>query len=196
MAPGTRSRLSAAERTEQLVCAAVTAFSDSGYAGTSTDDVARLAGVSQPYVIRLFGTKQRLFLAGIDRACGRIEQAFRDAGPGELSSLASAFKQLLDSREFLAMLLHGFAASADPAVGAVVRQRFGRIYELVKELSGAEPEDVRRFLSTGMLLTVLASMKVVGPDAVAQEPWMAELVGTFDALNTDCEPEPGPESDG
>lgn len=190
MAPPARSRLTAAERTEQLVCAAVTAFSDTGYAGTSTDDVARLAGVSQPYVIRLFGSKQRLFLAGIERACGRIEEAFREAGPGELKTLASAFKQLLDSREFLAMLLHGFAASADPAVGAVVRERFGRIYELVKELSGAEPEDVRRFLATGMLLTVLASMKVLGPDAVAPQPWMTELVGTFDALGAGDEPAP------
>ena len=67
------------ERTEQLVTAAITAFSDTGYAGTSTDDIARLAGVSQPYVIRLFGSKQRLFLAGYMCAADQIEEAFRAA---------------------------------------------------------------------------------------------------------------------
>ena len=53
----TRTRLTAGERQDQLLAAAVTAFSERGYAGTTTDQVARLAGVSQPYVIRLFGTK-------------------------------------------------------------------------------------------------------------------------------------------
>ncbi|HEY7597110.1 MAG TPA: TetR/AcrR family transcriptional regulator [Actinophytocola sp.] len=180
MSPGSRPRLSAAERTEQLVSAAVTAFSDTGYTGTSTDDVARLAGVSQPYVIRLFGSKQRLFVAGVERACEQVEEAFRAAGPGELGELAEAFHGLLESREFLVMLLHGFAASSDPAIGDVVRARFGRIYELVRELSGAQPEEARAFLATGMLLTVLAAMRVVGPDAVEPRPWMSELLGSFD----------------
>jgi AcrR family transcriptional regulator len=185
MSPGSKPRLSAAERTEQLVSAAVTAFSDTGYTGTSTDDVARLAGVSQPYVIRLFGSKQRLFVAGVERACEQVENAFREAGPGELGELAAAFKKLLASREFLVMLLHGFAASSDPAIGKVVRTRFGRIYELVRELSGAGPDEARAFLATGMLLTALAAMRVVGPDAVEPEPWMSELLGSFDDKHGD-----------
>lgn len=180
MSPASKPRLSAAERTEQLVSAAITAFSDTGYAGTSTDDIARLAGVSQPYVIRLFGSKQRLFLAGYRCAADQIEEAFRAAGPGDIGKLADAFHDLLESREFLAMLLHGFAASSDPAIGEVVRERFGRIYHLVRELSGAGPEEARGFIATGMLFTVLASMRVVGPDAVEPEPWARELLGSFD----------------
>lgn len=178
-----RIRLTAAERSEQLVDAAIKAFAGTGYAGTSTDDVARLAGVSQPYVIRLFGSKQRLFLAGVGHACGRIEQAFREAGPADLADLAPAFDRLLAERDFLAMLLHGFAASADPVIGAFVRERFGRIYTLVKELSGADVAEVRGFLANGMLLTVLAAMQVVGPNAVAPEPWMTEIIGSFDHLD-------------
>ena len=189
----TRTRLTAAERTEQIVCAAITAFSGTGYAGTTTDDVARLAGVSQPYVVRLFGTKERLFLAGVERATDRIEEVFREAGPGDLASLAPAFHRLLDSRELLTMLLHGFAASADPAVGPVVRERFGRIYQLVRELSGAPAEDVRGFLATGMLVTVLAAMRIVGADPVEPEPWMSELVGSLKFLDARRETGPGGE---
>ena len=185
----TRTRLTASERGEQLVAAAVRAFATAGYAGTSTDDVARLAGVSQPYVIRLFGSKQRLFIATVEHAAGRIEQVFRRAAErqADLASLGTAYDELLAERDLLAVLLHGYAASSDPTIGSAVRACYGRIYQLVRELTGATAEETREFLATGMLLTVLASIRVLGPDAVAPEPWMSELVGTI------YKPESGPE---
>ncbi|MBE1485300.1 TetR/AcrR family transcriptional regulator [Plantactinospora soyae] len=185
----TRTRLTASERSEQLVAAAVTAFSTAGYAGTSTDDVARLAGVSQPYVIRLFGSKQRLFIATVEHAAGRIEQAFQRAAERQpdLASLRIAYDELLVERDLLAVLLHGFAASSEPAIGFAVRVCYGRIYQLVRDLTGATAQETREFLATGMLLTVLASIHVIGPDAVAPEPWMSELAETI------YKPEPGPE---
>src|SRR2546423_15607004 len=73
-------RLTAKERGDEVLQAAVHAFAASGYEGTKTDEIARLAGVSQPYVIRLFGTKQQLFLAAVLSGCDRIEENFRVAG--------------------------------------------------------------------------------------------------------------------
>lgn len=177
----TRTRLTAAERSEQLVEAAITAFASTGYAGTSTDDVARLAGVSQPYVIRLFGSKQKLFIAAVEQACGRVEQTFRAAAQdnADLSALAAAYRTLLAQQELLGVLLHGYAASADPVIGAVVRRRFGRIYETVREVTGSAPDETRHFLAHGMLITVLAAMRVLGPDAVPPDPWMTELIESF-----------------
>ncbi|MFC6019764.1 TetR/AcrR family transcriptional regulator [Plantactinospora solaniradicis] len=185
----TRTRLTASERGEQLVAAAVTAFATAGYAGTSTDDVARLAGVSQPYVIRLFGSKQRLFIATVEHAAGRIEQVFRRAADlqADLASLGTAFDELLAERDLLAVLLHGYAASSDPAIGSAVRACYGRIYQLIRDLTGATVEETREFLATGMLLTVLASIRVIGPDAVTPEPWMSEIAETI------YKPEPEPE---
>src|SRR6476659_2161123 len=69
-------RMSADERREQVLGAATNAFARSGYAGTSTDHVAREAGVSQPYVVRMFGTKLDLFLAVFERSTDRIKEAF------------------------------------------------------------------------------------------------------------------------
>ena len=175
-------RLSAAERTEQIVCAAVTAFSSSGYAGTTTDDVARLAGVSQPYVIRLFRSKQRLFVAAVEHACGRIETAFRSSGATDLAGLGDAYDVLLTQREVLGMLLHGFAASADPEIGDLVRARFGRIYALIRDMTGAEPGEVAGFLGTGMLLTVLSAMRALGPEAPPPTGWLAEFAEVFPTL--------------
>jgi AcrR family transcriptional regulator len=182
MAGTTRTRLTAAERGEEVLQAAVTAFARSGYAGTKTDEIARLAGVSQPYVIRLFGTKQQLFLAATERACDRIAQTFRRAAQEEhadLASLGHAYSDLLAERELLVVLLHGFAASADPAIGDLVRRRFGLIYQLIRDLTGASIDEAQQFLATGMLLTVMAAMRVAGPEAVA-EPWAADLLGSLE----------------
>ena len=54
--------MSAAERRELVLDAAVTEFAVHGLAGTSTEDVARRAGISQPYLFRLFPTKKKLFV--------------------------------------------------------------------------------------------------------------------------------------
>ena len=70
-------RMSADARRAQVLDAATRAFARTGYAGTSTDVVAREAGVSQPYVVRMFGTKRDLFLAVFERSTDRIQQAFR-----------------------------------------------------------------------------------------------------------------------
>lgn len=178
----TRTRLTAEERHEQLVAAAVTAFSHGGYAGTTTDQVARLAGVSQPYVIRIFRTKQELFIAAVNHAGARIEEKFRAAAAVEptLASLGEAYNDLLAERELITLLLHGFTASADPAIGNPVRACFGRLFEAVRELTGATSEEARDFFAIGMLLNCLGAMRVLGPDAVAPDPWMNDLLGTFD----------------
>jgi AcrR family transcriptional regulator len=178
----TRTRLTAEQRHEQLVAAAVTAFSVGGYAGTTTDQVARIAGVSQPYVIRLFGSKQQLFVAAVDHAGDRIEQQFRNAAAErpDLEGLGHAYKELLAERELITVLLHGFAAGADPAIGPVVRDCFGRLYGVIRELTGVGPEEAREFFAHGMLLTVLGAMRVIGPDAVPPAPWTAELLCGLD----------------
>lgn len=175
--PARRVRLTANARHAQLVRAAVEAFAASGYAATTTEDVARLAGVSQPYVIRVFGTKQALFLAAVEHACDRIDETFRAAATirPDFKSLGMAYQGLLREPELL-VLLHAFAASADPAIGPVVRLRYGNTYRLVRELTGADVAQAREFLSTGMLLTVLAAMDVVAPDRSGREPWADELL--------------------
>jgi AcrR family transcriptional regulator len=178
----TRTRLTAAERTEQIVCAAVSVFSSAGYAGTSTDDVARAAEVSQPYVIRLFGSKQKLFVAAMGYAAGEIERTFRDSGATDLDGLGAAYKTLLDRYELLGMLLHGFAAGGDPEIGEVVRTCFGGLYELIRELTGAGPRETSDFMATGMFLTILGAVRAIGPEAVPPTPWMAEVRGAYPRL--------------
>lgn len=158
--------------------AAVTAFARNGYAGTTTEQVARLAGVSQPYVIRLFGTKRALFLAAMAHATDRIEQRFRDAAaehPG-LAGLCGMHDELPAERDLMVLLLQGCAAATDPAVGPAMRDHFGRIHHTIRRLTGAGEDATRDVLATGMLWAILSAMQIVGPDPVPREPWMEELI--------------------
>lgn len=69
-APG--ARLPAAERRQALVDAALRVFSEGSYAGATTAEIAREAGVSEPILYRHFASKRDLYIACLDEAWCRI----------------------------------------------------------------------------------------------------------------------------
>jgi AcrR family transcriptional regulator len=168
---GGGQRLSADERRADVVEAAVKAFASSGLHGTSTEEVARLAGVSQPYLFRLFGTKRDLFIAALDRMFGRLEAEFVDAAehplvdlPDDyspvLASIGLRYGRLLEDQSLLRLQLHGFAACDDPEIRAFVSRRFSGLITLVSERSGLPGSALRDFFAQGMLMNVAAAMQL------------------------------------
>ncbi|MGH3763545.1 MAG: TetR/AcrR family transcriptional regulator [Pseudonocardiaceae bacterium] len=189
-APG--RRMTAAQREQQLLRAAVTAFAQGGYTGTTADQVARLAGVSQPYVLRLFGSKQALFLAAYRHAGSRVQDAFRaaaatlppEAGVSDrLAALGCAYLQLARDHELLLVMQHGFMVAAGPALGPAMRRCMIDIYRLVQTLTGADAEQTRDFAARGMLINTLVALRM--PDHLDEDPAAAELV------NHTLQPPPG-----
>jgi AcrR family transcriptional regulator len=175
--------MTATQREQQLLQAAVSAFARGGYTGTTTDQVARLAGVSQPYVLRLFGSKQALFLATYQHAGSRIQDTFRAAAaplppdaetPDRLAALGCAYLQLARDQDLLLVLLHGFVAAADPALGPAMRRCMIDIYCLVRTLTGANAEQVRDFIARGMLINALVALRM--PEHLDEDPDATELV--------------------
>jgi AcrR family transcriptional regulator len=163
--------MSADDRRPLVIEAAVKAFGVGGYAGTSTEEIARLAGVSQPYLFRLFGSKHELFLAAVERTYDRIEIAFEEAArhpamdvPPEfnrvLVAMGRAYGELLADHALLRLQLHAFAACDDAPVRAVVRRRFASLVALVAKLSGEPAANLRSFFAEGMLLNVAAAMEL------------------------------------
>ncbi len=61
------TRLPAAKRREQLLDTAVTLFAERGFAGATTSELARAAGVTEPIIYRHFRSKKDLFIAVIER---------------------------------------------------------------------------------------------------------------------------------
>ena len=159
----TRTRKSAEERREEIVALAIEQFALGGYRGTSTEAIAREAGISQPYLFRLFKTKRELFLACLDVSDARIMETFQAAARGvprdeALPAMGRAYIELLSDRTALLFQMQSYAACADAVIQARVRENYGDLVKEVTRLSGATPEQVWQFFSHGMLLNVIASL--------------------------------------
>jgi AcrR family transcriptional regulator len=73
MAPPRRIRLSAAQRRESILAAAVEVFSAAGFRAGKVADVAALVGVSEPVIFQNFGSKAALFAAVVDRVADDVQ---------------------------------------------------------------------------------------------------------------------------
>jgi AcrR family transcriptional regulator len=176
--PATTERHTAEERREEILAAAKDLFAERGLYGTSTDDIARRAGISQPYLFRLFGTKKELFIASVERCFDETLEMFRDAserltGEKALKAIGTAYVDAIasDPRRLQAQM-QAYAACDDPEVREVVQRGYGRLVEHVEAVSGAAPEVVSSFFATGMLLNVITSMELLD----AKEKWAGRLI--------------------
>jgi AcrR family transcriptional regulator len=171
-------RLTAAERKDDALDAALIEFAERGLEGTSTEDIARRAGISQPYLFRLFGTKKELYKASVTRCFRETLELFQRAAEGKrgdeaLQAIGQAYmEQLGKNRTWLRAQMQAYAASDDPEIRTVVRAGYGDLVSYVRRVGEADWPTVWRFFSNGMLLNVLASMQVNDDP----EPWMRDLL--------------------
>ena len=175
---GTTTRQTAEERREAVLAAALVAFAQGGLHGTSTEDIARAAGISQPYLFRLFGTKKKLFVATVERCMADTLELFRAAagdlrGEEALEAMGAAYAAMVtEDRTRLLAQLQAYAACDDPEVREAMRAGFGSLHLFVETVSGLDPEAVSRWFGAGMLLNVLAAMDIWG----SREPWATRLL--------------------
>ena len=177
MAAAPSTRRSAEERRREIVEIAISHFAQHGYNGTSTDQVAREAGISQPYLFRLFGTKRELFLACHAAMHERIAETFaarraRRAGGGAHEGdgrrvhgpARRPHRAAVPDAE-----LRGLRRPGDPDARARALRR--RSCARSQEATGASPAELWSFFSHGMLLNVIAALNL---DVLAVgEEWAA-----------------------
>ena len=162
------TRLSAEERREAVVAAATIEFAVGGLAGTSTGAIARRAGVSQPYLFQLFGTKKELFIAVVHscferttlhfQASGRAARAHSTDPMAILQVMGASYGDLIRDRDLLLVQLQAYAAAADPEIRDVVRDEFARLYREVARLSGADDASLEQWFAYGMLCNLGAAI--------------------------------------
>jgi AcrR family transcriptional regulator len=178
----TTTRQTAEERREAVIEAARFEFAQHGIHGASTDAIARRAGISQPYLFRLFGSKKALFIAVNERCFQSTLDLFRTAASGKsgrdaLDAIGGAYGELIESdRTMLQGQLQAYAASVvDADVRESTARGYGRLVDYVETVSGADKHTVARFFAKGMLMNVLAAMQY----SITDEPkdsWAARLV--------------------
>jgi AcrR family transcriptional regulator len=172
-------RKTKAERREEILDAALAEFAERGYHGASTEEIARRAGISQPYVFRLFGTKRELFKAVVARSFRQTLETFQRAAEGlrgeeALHAMGRAYiDQYLTDRARLRAQMQVYAACDDPEIRDAARQGFGDLVAYAERVSGLPSRDIGLFFATGMLLNVFASMELTGENA---EPWAERLL--------------------
>jgi AcrR family transcriptional regulator len=174
----TTERKTAEERREAVLEAASAAFANRGLHGTSTDEIAATAGISQPYLFRLFGTKKALYIATVERCMSETLEIFRAASRGlrgeeALRAMGAAYADLVISdRTRLLGQLQAYAACDDPEVRAAIRHGYGELYRFVEAVADVPAEVVSHWFATGMLLNVIAAMDL----HTDPEPWAVQLM--------------------
>ncbi|MET0860954.1 MAG: TetR/AcrR family transcriptional regulator [Microbacterium sp.] len=177
-APDPTRRMSSDERREQIVEAAIAVFGAKGYVGTTTDDVARAASVSQPYVVRLFGTKENLFLAALNDALKQLLTAFRtvpdDADLHDRGeAMGAAYLGLLRVRGLHQILSHAFLLGAHPVIGPVARGGFAQVWHYLRDEAAFSAEEAQKFLAAGMLINTMIGLRLT--DEYGKDAGMTEL---------------------
>ena len=172
------TRQSAEQRREAVLAAALGAFARGGLHGTSTEEIAAAAGISQPYLFRLFGTKKKLFLATIERCMAETLELFREAagerrGHEALDAMGKAYLAMVTTdRTRLLAQMEGYAACDDSEVRDAMRAGYGKLHLFVETVSGLDEAAVARWFAGGMLLNVVAAMDLWG----SSEPWARRLL--------------------
>ena len=165
--------MSGEERREEIVLAAMRLFAERGYAGATTDAVARAAGISQPYVVRLFGGKQALFVAVVDAAFNAIAAALTDvprtASPDErLAIMREVYREITERRELALVIVQALGVAVDDdEVRHVVQAHVRSLHKTVWSAAGGDTDRVREFFGVVMLLNAVAAIDVpelLGPD--------------------------------
>lgn len=174
-------RATAAQRRTQAIASGMRAFADHGLTMSSMQQVADEIGVSQPYVFRLFGSKQAFFLACLDELENRVRGAFQQAAAvrtdDPLDIMGAGFRELVADGVITGLWLQACAtARRDETVAARCRSLISTVLLDVERATGATPHDLAQFLANGSLVVVLQAIgaDLAGGSRAAVESLCAE----------------------
>ncbi|MBS4201100.1 TetR/AcrR family transcriptional regulator [Bacillus sp. FJAT-49732] len=150
------------DKKELILDKAVGIFAENGYYKATTALIAKAAGVTQPYIFHFFKNKEELFIAVIDRASKRINEAFSgvEAPAGQLmDTMGHAFINIMKTHKDEIILIMQSHAISESVIRDHVREKFRSVHELVTEkfkMAGSpNPEaSASQFFSNGFLITV------------------------------------------
>ncbi|MFJ4185713.1 TetR/AcrR family transcriptional regulator [Kitasatospora sp. NPDC089509] len=165
----TSMRMSAEERRESVVRAAVIEFARNGYRGTSTEAIARRVGVSQPYLFRLFPGKQAIFTAAAERCIEETWRVFDEASTGltgeeAAAAMSEAYMGLVEDSEQLMMQMQLYVSvfasrmAGEDEIGETARRLWGELFERVRERVGGDVQGTTEFFAYGMLINTLVAL--------------------------------------
>lgn len=122
----TVTRMKAPQRRQQLLETAVDLFAERGYRGTTTAELARAAGVTEPILYRHFENKLDMFVTLVE-----------EVGAAVIASWEEALKDIEDPRDRLDILL-----ASNPATHKRGRGAYRVIFQAMTE-ADVDPDIAR-----------------------------------------------------
>jgi AcrR family transcriptional regulator len=135
------ARLSASERRHAIIGAALRVFSERSYAGATTAQIAREAGISEPILYRHFPSKKELFFACLDEVWGDLRDSLRqrmeELGPVEAwRELAPTTMKRLKAVVPNLWMQAVTEAGNDPEIRRYVRKHMREVHDFFAECLG------------------------------------------------------------
>jgi TetR/AcrR family transcriptional regulator len=146
-----------AETRARILDAALHEFSANGLAGARTEQIASAAGVNKALLYYHFESKEKLYLAALEMAAGRVRDRsmavlLRDASPGErlLRAALEHFDRILTQREFQSLMqqeMMRLHQGQEGALPVLVKRVFAPLHEMFRSI-------VREGIASGELIDV------------------------------------------
>jgi AcrR family transcriptional regulator len=138
----TATRMAAADRRRHLVETAIRLFTEGSYRGTTTAEIARAAGVSEPILYRHFASKRDLYLAALEDVWAKTratwERALADA-PDACAAVEAIGKGHVSVRSPKLQLAELWVqalseASEDPELKRHLRRHMREVHDFIADL--------------------------------------------------------------
>jgi TetR/AcrR family transcriptional regulator len=168
------TRLPAEERKAAVLDCACGIFSTGSYRGTTTAEIARQAGVTEPVLYRHFASKRDLYLAVLEESWSRLRAMWEQAVEGEpdprfwAAAMGRAYFAAKDPKVLCAELwIQALTEASDDAeIRRFLRKQMREVHDFVsdvirrsQEAGGIYPDrdanaEAWIFISIGLLGTV------------------------------------------
>lgn len=168
------TRLPAEERKAAVLECACGIFSTGSYRGTTTAEIARRAGVTEPVLYRHFASKRDLYLAVLEESWGRLRAMWQEAVDDEpdarfwVAAMGQAYFSAKDPKVLCAELwVQALTEASDDAeIRKFLRKQMREVHDFVSDV-------IRRSQAAGGIL----------PDRDANaEAWIFIAIGLLGTM--------------
>ena len=138
----TAPRMAAAERRQHLIETAIRLFTDGSYHSTTTAEIARAAGISEPILYRHFASKRELYLAALEHVWAKARADWQrklDETPDACAAIEAIGKGHVSVRSPKLQLAELWVqalseASGDPELRRHLRVHMREVHDFVADL--------------------------------------------------------------
>lgn len=149
---------------QKLLDAAIEAFSENGFKGTSTRDIAERAGVHHPLITYHFRNKEELWRAAADRIFSRFNASMSEAlqtnldqGPRtRMASLIRTYVRYAASQPALHKVMVQEASNPSPRLDWLIKTHLRPLFEVsVKNLKVLQDQGIAPGGNTAILFNMI-----------------------------------------